>query len=429
MKYFKQAWNLIKQEKLFSSIYIIGTGLSITIVMTLFIVFYIKIGNIYPETNRDRMLIIKGGEIQTENNTNSSYLSYGIINNCIKKTNSAEAIAMTYYNYEDEYIQLGEEGKQLQITTKYADEQFWKVFSFHFINGKAFTEADVQSGIRTAVISESLSKKLFGTTECIGEYLSLNFDSYRVCGVVKDVSLAFENSYAQLWVPYTVRDDYKEIFGPGDFLGMMNAFILAPSVKDLDQVKEDILENVKRYSSNYPGLTFTMYGQPDRHWENIFRESHQMPLEIKKIMWQYGIIIFVLLFIPAISLSGMTDSRMERRLSEMGIRRSFGAPVNNLMNQIISENFLFTFLGGVLGLLLSYLLLFVTRDWIFQLGSHFVDTPIEGTHVAFSFDMLFNIPVFLIALLVCFILNLLSALIPAWKASRRPIIYSLNAKQ
>jgi len=429
MKYFKQAWNLIKQEKLFSSIYIIGTGLSITIVMTLFIVFYIKIGNIYPETNRDRMLIIKGGEVKTKNNTNSSYLSYGIINNCIKKTTSAEAIAMTYYNYEDEYIQLGEGGKQLQVTTKYADEQFWKVFSFRFINGKAFTEADVQSGIRTAVISESLSKKLFGTTECIGEYLSLNFDSYRVCGVVKDVSLALENSYAQLWVPYTVRSNYKEIFGMGDFLGMMNAFILAPSVKELDQVKEDILENVKRYSSNYSGLTFTMYGQPDRHWENQFRESHQMPLEIKKIMWQYGIIIFVLLFIPAISLSGMTDSRMERRLSEMGIRRSFGAPVNNLMNQIISENFLFTFLGGIFGLLLSYLLLFITRDWIFQMSSPFVIPPIEGTHVAFSFDMLFNIPVFLIALLVCFILNLLSALIPAWKASRRPIIYSLNAKQ
>ena len=40
LQYFKQAWNLIKQEKLFSSIYIIGTRLSITIVMVLSIVFY-----------------------------------------------------------------------------------------------------------------------------------------------------------------------------------------------------------------------------------------------------------------------------------------------------------------------------------------------------------------------------------------------------
>lgn len=38
---------------------------------------------------------------------------------------------------------------------------------------------------------------------------------------------------------------------------------------------------------------------------------------------------------------------MERRLSEMGVRRAFGAPVGTLMTQIISENFLFTALGGV----------------------------------------------------------------------------------
>jgi putative ABC transport system permease protein len=37
--YFKQAWNLLRQEKVFSSIYILGTGLSVTVVMALSIVF------------------------------------------------------------------------------------------------------------------------------------------------------------------------------------------------------------------------------------------------------------------------------------------------------------------------------------------------------------------------------------------------------
>ena len=53
----------------------------------------------------------------------------------------------------------------------------------------------------------------------------------------------------------------------------------------------------------------------------------------------------------------MADSRMERRLAEMGIRRAFGAPVKTLMLQILSENFLFTLIGGFAGLLFSYLLL------------------------------------------------------------------------
>ena len=57
-QYFKQAWNLMKQEKLFSSIYILGTGLAISMVMGLAIVMVALLTNVYPETNRDRMLIV-----------------------------------------------------------------------------------------------------------------------------------------------------------------------------------------------------------------------------------------------------------------------------------------------------------------------------------------------------------------------------------
>ena len=38
--YLKQAWTMIKQHRLFTGIYVVGTGLSIALVMTLFIIFY-----------------------------------------------------------------------------------------------------------------------------------------------------------------------------------------------------------------------------------------------------------------------------------------------------------------------------------------------------------------------------------------------------
>ena len=56
--YLKQAWNLMKQNRLFTSIYIAATGLSIALVMTLFIIFYVKFAPIYPEYNRNRILTI-----------------------------------------------------------------------------------------------------------------------------------------------------------------------------------------------------------------------------------------------------------------------------------------------------------------------------------------------------------------------------------
>ena len=197
---------------------------------------------------------------------------------------------------------------------------------------------------------------------------------------------------------------------------------------DLADLKKEAEAAVERYGKTLHDKTFTALGQPDYYWQSIFRFWSNSRPEYGKLVLQYGLVLLILLLVPAVSLSGMTDSRMERRLAEMGVWRAFGAPVTTLMMQIISENFLFTVLGGVFGLLLSYLLLYLSRSWIMQLDAIFVDVLPEGADVVFSPSMLVNYQVFGITLFVCFLLNLLSALIPAWRASHRQIIYSLNAK-
>ena len=57
--YIKQAWQLMRQERFFSAVYIISTGLAISMVMVLSISFYLKLANLYPENNRDRTLSLK----------------------------------------------------------------------------------------------------------------------------------------------------------------------------------------------------------------------------------------------------------------------------------------------------------------------------------------------------------------------------------
>lgn len=50
--YLKQAWVLLKQDKLFSTLYIAGTGLAIAMTMIIALVYYVKIAPVYPEVNR-----------------------------------------------------------------------------------------------------------------------------------------------------------------------------------------------------------------------------------------------------------------------------------------------------------------------------------------------------------------------------------------
>lgn len=88
--YFKQAWQLLRQEKLFSSIYILGTGLSISMVMVLTIIYYVKIADIYPETNRSRMLILKNGQVKRPDGSSAtSSLSLTMLQTCLADLKTA----------------------------------------------------------------------------------------------------------------------------------------------------------------------------------------------------------------------------------------------------------------------------------------------------------------------------------------------------
>ena len=82
--YLKQAWALIRQERLVSSVYIVGTGLAISLVMVLSIVFYVKMASIYPEMDRDRLLTVKSAALKNEKGgTSSGPVSPRFVEECL----------------------------------------------------------------------------------------------------------------------------------------------------------------------------------------------------------------------------------------------------------------------------------------------------------------------------------------------------------
>lgn len=126
--------------------------------------------------------------------------------------------------------------------------------------------------------------------------------------------------------------------------------------------------------------------------------------------------------VPAFNLSGITLSRMRKRMPEIGVRKAFGATKTELVGQIIYENFIFTLIGGLLGLLFSYIAILLMKDWLISNTL----TSLLGGSTTLSAEMLFNPMVFLYAFVFCIVMNLLSAGIPAWRAARKNIVSSLQ---
>ena len=101
-----------------------------------------------------------------------------------------------------------------------------------------------------------------------------------------------------------------------------------------------------------------------------------------------------------------------------------GANRGTLIRQVLAENLAVTLLGGVLGLLFSYVAVFLLKDWL--LGSFELASLNSG--LTLSAGMLIRPAIFFFAFLFCLLLNLLSAAIPAWNASNGNIVDSLNDK-
>lgn len=137
----------------------------------------------------------------------------------------------------------------------------------------------------------------------------------------------------------------------------------------------------------------------------------------------------VVMLVPALNLSGMISSRMERRLPEMGIRKAFGATGERLFSQIVWENLLLTCLGGIMGLILSFSMVYFAKSWLLTMLDGGTQPLPDSVQMSITTDMLFNPTLFAVTFVVCVVLNLLSALIPTCVALKKDIVYSLSRQK
>ena len=276
------------------------------------------------------------------------------------------------------------------------------------------------------MLGESLARRLFATTRGVTErHFSFNGQDYRIVGVVQDVSNATPATAGDLWVPLSNVANIERM-GQG-LLGSVCAYLLVNDAENMDAVRAGVQDAVRRYSQQDKDYEFDLMGQPDPYWLSTFRQDIVKEPDIAELAKDFLYILLALLFIPALNLGGMISSRMDSRIAELGIRKAYGATRRRLLEQVLYENLLLTLLGGVAGLLFSYLIVWTASDWILTLFDEYVlDAAIP---TSLTPEMLFSPAVFGCTLGVCLLLNLVSALVPALRALRHPIMDSLNTKR
>jgi putative ABC transport system permease protein len=419
-QYIKQAWHLLRENPLLSLISIAGTALAITLIMVLVITYEVRSANYKPETKRERMLYVKYGRYESPNNISNSANSYKLIKECFYPLKHTEAVTAVE-PYQELLVSAPGGEKEYKADVSYTDADFWKVFDFQFVSGKPYTPEEVESGIRRAVINETMALNLYGNTEAVGKTLLVSFVEYTITAVVKPVSTLAQSAYAEVWLPIS---GIKEAERPSveNILGECRCYILASTTADIPAIQEEAERLVEQYNNTMMEKgKYVLNGQPDTHFVQIIHTVGNQKPDVNGAILRYSIIILILLLVPAINLSGMTFSRMNKRMAEMGVRKAFGATKGNLLSQVLSENLVWTLLGGILGVALSYLAITLMSNWLLTPGNRFLDGE-----AFINAGMVVHPMVFVYAFLFCLVLNLLSAGLPAWRVSRKNIVDALN---
>lgn len=420
--YIKQTLYLIRENKLLSSIFIAGTAFAIALIMVIVLTHEVKNADYTPEVNRSRTLYCNS---LLEDNNRLRNNSLWMVENCYYKVESAETVSAAATFNEATYMTPSKSDKLLGYYTA-SDAAFFTVFRFRFLAGTHFSQDEFLRGDKKAVITDRLARFFFlSPTDAIGKTIRIDFQDYTVCGVVAEVSRFAENAYADAWIPYKSNARLNK---PNDTypLGPFRCYLLARSPSNFPAIKNEVINRVAQINRTLKtNGQIALMGQPDTQLEASFRVDGREMVDVAGNIRKYVLLILLLLFIPAINLSGLTVSRMQKRVAEIGIRKTFGATRWEIIKQVIYENLLLTLLGGIVGMALSYALLQTMGTWLFSSTSLIYKPGNEF----FTYDMLLRPDLFAYAFGYCLLINMLSSTLPAWIASRKNIINALNFKK
>ena len=430
MRYLRQVLAMMRDEKLYSAMYICGTALAIAFTMLIAEVYYIKTADIAPEVNRSKTynlqdMILKNEEFR------ATHPLWDDFRDLFQKMQTPECITavMSYWSSDGDYIKLADGLHDRAVNPKVTEPGFFRFFQFRFTEGAPFTQDDFDSGRRNVVITEEIREVLFGKEgKAVGSTLTFNDLEYRICGVVETPSVLTEACVADIYMP-AAADGLLRNWGGGYERQAYDIYLSVPAGKR-EAFMQELKEVEARYNSMHTDKPVDMTASIQTHYAKVWNElGYIFNTRSGNLIWYVVFGILLLLIVPALNLSGMVASRMERRLPEMAIRKAFGAKRHTLLRQVVTENLMLTLIGGFFGLCLAWTALYGWRDWLFGAFSAYGNTDLDGVVPVLKGEMLFGPVIFLIALLVCTLLNVLAATLPAWLSLRKPIVESMMIKK
>ncbi|MFT7233189.1 MAG: putative ABC transport system permease protein, partial [Cyclobacteriaceae bacterium] len=393
LNFFVVAWRNLRRNGLYSTVNI--SGLSIGIACSLLILLWVAEETAYnkfiPKYHRLHQVWVNAefdGGI-------SSWRSIPLPSYEALKTGHSDIVNTCVTGWGgDRLLTVGE--KRIIKEGYFVSNEFLEMFEYPLLAGNAETVLDDPSSI---VITQGLAEVLFGKEDPMGKFIKVDDKSLlKVTGVLQNIlsNSSFEFEYLIPWKhresidPWTVRN--KTNWGNYSF----QVFI---EVSDMtkNQVVEDGIKNMlTEHGEDDIPRSFFLHPMPKWRLYSNF-ENGIATGGMSDYVQLFTIIASFILVIACINFMNLATARSERRVREVGIRKSLGSSRGQLISQFIGESVFISSISYCIAVVLAFVCLkpynmLVEKElfidltsgsfWLFSLAVILVTGVISGSYPA-----------------------------------------------
>ncbi len=297
-----------------------------------------------------------------------------------------------------------------------AEDQYFRFMQYQWLAGSVVTALENPNEV---VLAESRAKTYFPNTspaQMIGQMLTYDDTiQARVVGVVKDLDQITDFTFKEFISLPTYLRTLQDKYGYREWgsITSRSQFLLKlrENINPL-KVEKQILDIRKKFGKNeYLETTNNLQPLHDIHFNGNY-DNFDQRIANKKTLFGLLFVAIFLLLLGCINFINLTTAQSARRAREIGIRKTMGSSISQLVFQFLGETFILTLLATALSLLMMPI--------IFKIFESFIPDGLKTGSIK-----LLSLLVFTFSLTL--VVSLLAGLYPAMVLSRyKPVLVLKN---
>ena len=255
-------------------------------------------------------------------------------------------------------------------TTALLTVRDWQV-----VQGYPFTDQDVRSGARVALVGRTIVTNVFGGGNAVGETIRIKNMPFTVVGVLsgKGQSLDGRDQDDGVYIPLSTA---RQQLIRSPFPGSVNMILAqAKSPQQMPEAEFEISQMLRIRHRIRDGQ------EDDFSLRNMTAIAETAAVAARAMSLMLGAIASISLLVGGIGIMNIMLVSVTERTREIGIRMALGAKKRDILLQFLIEAIVMSVIGGALGVAIG-----IGGGWAAAIGAQMpVEVTAASIVVAFSF--------------------------------------------